>query len=1046
MGSPKTISSGVFFISLLFLCLSVTQARHVTSPHTDGPLRIVAIMVEFEADTNRFTTGNGTFAPGSLPFLEESPTHIDPLPHDRGYFEAHLTFVKNYFERMSGNRLQVDYHVLPDVIRLPHPMARYSPTGQDPELNPLAELAADAWTAVQEKGSLEIDVQSHENTAFVIFHAGVGRDIELTGTTLIRTPQDIPSVYLSRSAISRLLDDPAFSGIPIDNGNLLVSNTLILPRTLSRPGETVTGESYVLPLSINGMATAQIGSHLGLPDLFNTETGESGIGQFGLMDGAGIFAYNGLFPPELSAWEKLHMGWSDSFTVDADAASPVELPAASFRQPNSIARINLSSDEYFLLENRHRDPHGEGVTFTIRTPDGDTVQHTITNENQSFSNPGTDFDEELPPGVITDVSHYDFALPGGLVTTEDTERKLNGGILIWHIDESVIRQKTGREGINSDPTRRGVNLVEADGARDIGRPVSDGFFQNEVNGSPFDFWWSGNDASVITPAETITLYENAFGPDTTPSNHSNSGAPAGFRLYDFSDNLPVASFRIESVSPHSDLYETAFSGVNLDLETYTDATHSFFKRYPRSISSLSNGTDTGIVIPADNGVKIYHLQSGELSGNPLEGQSVRQPLSGLQNGLIALAESPVPGETESEVHLYEWAPTGFTEESTVAIPGFHTGNISLNEPGILDADHTPYGIDVQSGARLENETGAVQRSESIQSVSSEIRNETLVIITPGGIVEHSLPLKEENERKHTGVISLPGSSPMIYLLLDGRLSLFSPETEYKEETLLADSERIGWPAIADFTGNNRPDFLFVDYSQNRLTARNHFGAVLDGFPLRNPQQVRFSGTPLIADLNGDGRPELIIAGRDDYSLNLYAYDSSGTLVDGFPLHLGGIREDHHAPVNPAWIGDILAGVTPGGELYGWRFPDLGRVHWASGYGNDGSNNVTGYIDDAESPQPTFTLLNREETYNWPNPATDETMLRFETSEPAEITVRIATMSGRTIYDRTVQSRGGYPEEIRINTSRWASGAYFAVLTARAGNQTERKRIQIAVVK
>ena len=158
--------------------------------------------------------------------------------------------------------------------------------------------------------------QSGDQIAFVLFHAGVGRDIELTGTTLEKTPQDIPSVYISKDAFGRLFDDPSFSGFPIDNGNLLVDNTLILPRTLTRAGEDVTGAEVLLQLSINGMVTAQIGSHIGLPDLFNTETGESGIGRFGLMDGAGIFAYNGLFPPELSAWEKIHMGWADSFEVD----------------------------------------------------------------------------------------------------------------------------------------------------------------------------------------------------------------------------------------------------------------------------------------------------------------------------------------------------------------------------------------------------------------------------------------------------------------------------------------------------------------------------------------------------------------------------------------------------------------------------------------------------------------------------------------------------------------------------------------------------------
>ena len=42
-------------------------------------------------------------------------------------------------------------------------------------------------------------------------------------------------------------------------------------------------------------------------------------------------------------------------------------------------------------------------------------------------------------------------------------------MLIWHIDESIIQQRiaSGR-GINDDPLEKGVNLMEADGAQDIG--------------------------------------------------------------------------------------------------------------------------------------------------------------------------------------------------------------------------------------------------------------------------------------------------------------------------------------------------------------------------------------------------------------------------------------------------------------------------------------------------------------------------------------------------------------------------------------------------
>jgi M6 family metalloprotease-like protein len=57
------------------------------------------------------------------------------------------------------------------------------------------------------------------------------------------------------------------------------------------------------------LLASTVASYLGLPDLFDTNTGMSAIGRFGLMDGQSIFAYNGAFPPELSPWEKIRLGW-----------------------------------------------------------------------------------------------------------------------------------------------------------------------------------------------------------------------------------------------------------------------------------------------------------------------------------------------------------------------------------------------------------------------------------------------------------------------------------------------------------------------------------------------------------------------------------------------------------------------------------------------------------------------------------------------------------------------------------------------------------------
>lgn len=1058
------LSSGMFLISLLFLYTFVNESSHArqvipisnyqnlqTGTPVEGTLNIIAVMVEFQPDSNRFTSGNGTFLPGSITYLENPGTPVDALPHDRGYFEAHLLFAKNYFERMSGDLLQIEYEILPEIYRLSNKMEAYSPVGKNPALNPLAELAKETWELVELDGTLNTDLNTFENTVFIIFHAGVGRDIELTGTTLDRTPQDIPSVYLNRSAIAGLLNDPSFTGFPISNGDLLVNNTIILPRTLSRSGEDASGTRFVLPLSINGMITAQIGSHLGLPDLFNTNTGESGIGRFGLMDGAGIFAYNGLFPPELSAWEKTWLGWSEPFMVNPGQESQINLPAASLRQNNSTARISISNDEYFLIENRHRDPDDTGVTLTIRRPNGTFTEQTFTNSDIAFTRQEAGFDLLLEPGVITDVSNYDFALPGGLdigedriVGTED-DRQLNGGILVWHIDESVIRQKLGREGINDSPDRRAVNLQEADGAQDIGRPVSSGFFANDVNGSPFDFWWSNNNATVITQTGNLTLYENRFGPDTTPDNRSNSGAPSYFELFDFSDNLPNAAFSIRQVNPFSDLYELIDSRSDISVQTFTPNSDNYWKRYPLSLIPIQNNGQLSVLIPGRNGVQFYSPSDKEFFEELLPAISLQQPLTGINGGLFSVASNPFQTGGSMDVSLFKQNGNTFSEELKFSVTT-NTGFISSAESGQIDIDGTPFRYLLDSDTLIESDTEIIFRSEQSGAYQSIIRNGTLELTFPGGTITHSLFDQDILQRVHTGLIRSQNNEVNFFLLQDGRLSLFTSESGYEQEIILSDSEFIDWPAIVDFNGDGNPEFVFIDHEKNQLVAINRNGGMLNNFPIVPPAETRLIGTPLIADINGDGSQDLIVAGQNRYSLNLYAHNQFAELIEGFPLDVGGVSEQSNQPVHPVIFGDLLVAVSHSGDLKMWRLNSVQNVLWSGRLGNSANNKVTGFIEVINTAPPSFSILNSDETYNWPNPAEDETVLRFQTVEPSDISIKIATMSGRTIFERSLRSRGGPPEEIVIDTSSWASGAYFALVTARSSGRTERKLVNIAIAK
>ncbi|MFK7849295.1 MAG: hypothetical protein AB8G77_28665, partial [Rhodothermales bacterium] len=485
---------------------------------------IVALRVSFQPDTSRFTTGDGTFS-GAL--FDSLQSNVDPLPHNAEYFDAHLQFLANYVARVSDGKTQLNTHLVPEEIQVSQQMSAYSPTGfeasSDDELTKLAGLVEEAWMLANEQSSFDMSGFDPATTAFVLFHAGVGRDIELVGTSLEKTPQDLPTIFFNDLSLERLLPgtEISFNGFP-------VGHTILMPRTESRVGfDFIQDIPFLIEFSINGLLAASFFNFLEVPDLFNTATGESAIGPFGLMDPLGLFAYNGLFPPEPNAWTKLYLGWADLIDVDVATDQNVPLTAMGAPAQNEVARIPISASEYFLVENRDRDFENDGLTLTIYK-DGQTFTQQIENGDEEFNSINI---EGFEGGVVVDADDFDWALPGGI---DADDNQLTGGILIWHIDERILAEGIAENSVNIDVLRRGVDLEEGDGAQDIGFPFDNIFGPQAFLGSPFDFFYENNPIVVINAAgEEVRLYNNRFGPATFPNSNSNADGLSFIVLEDF---------------------------------------------------------------------------------------------------------------------------------------------------------------------------------------------------------------------------------------------------------------------------------------------------------------------------------------------------------------------------------------------------------------------------------------------------------------------------------------------------------------------------------
>jgi hypothetical protein len=992
------------------LILAAVSAVAQPQVRASGPLHIVAAMVEFQPESNRFTTGDGTF---DLPFLRNTAVTIDPLPHDRGYFQARLEFVKGYFERESGGAVSITYEVLPAVHRLDHPMRRYSPTGQSDSANyRLAWLARDSWEKVRQSGALNGRGFDPDRTLFILFHAGSGRNLELTGTTLTITPQDIPSVYLSRESIADLLQDSAFEGFPINADGDAVMQTAILPQTNSRPGRDVTGADFVLELSVNGLAAAMVGNFMGLPDLYNTTTGQSGIGRFGLMDGAGFFAYNGLFPPSLSAWERIRLGWADPTDIDLNDTAPIELPLGR------IVRYRITADETVLIENRHRDPTGNGVTLTIRKPDGTRQTVSIPRSERRFD--PFDFrsiDEILPAGTLVDVSRYDWALPGGpdigpdgLPDTTD-DRFLSGGILIWRINEAVVRSGLRSNRINADSDRRGVELVEADGARDIGRPTRG--LTSYDQGAPFDFWWSGNDFTVITATgQRIVRYQNRWGHDTQPDNRSLGGARTGFEFYGFSANIPDASFRARMVTDPAVQVRPAI--VLPQGQPYVLWSEFYRDAYPLALDLAG----ARVIVPGPGGFSLIDTVARTTEPVVIPSGLNHQP---------AVASDAIYAATIGDGEVNRYDRPDDTQAATLdwSRPGSGTAGYAAFRQDTLFLPHRPT-VFTSAGAPVN-----LPFTGQVSSTGDRVLAADGLYDRAGARIA-SIPF-QPFRRLHLTDVRRNGMTDAHWIVQDNRIF----HVKDAEAVLAADRTSIDFPAFADF-GDGAEAAVFVDRSRNTLEAVHATGASFDGFPVHAPSGLHFLGTPVPVDIDGDTRTDLVVMATDGYSLVLFGYDRTGTLIGPFPLLVGAAPPDGSLPLQPLFENRTLHTVSATGEYRAFTFPSAApTAPW---------NLTRASVSIAEAGALQNRLLVEAETYNWPNPALDHTHIRLQTRADAEVDIRIIAYDGRPVWSDRFRSTTAVVQERRIDTSGWSSGAYFVRVEARDGGRLEQKRFTMAVIR
>ncbi len=183
--------------------------------------------------------------------------------------------------------------------------------------------------------SLGVDFSAFDQ--IMVYHAGNGQ--ESTGLA-----SDIWSVYVQTA---QTLDGKSF------------------------PGFTVVPESEAGSIDPLGVICHEYGHQLGLPDIYDVDTGKSTLGAWDVMDYPYTGSPRGSNPPHLGAWSKAFLGFNSPQQQEGAFSLA---PAATSK--TAVVKVPISvggSQEYFLAEYRLRS---SGALYDQDVPmDGLAVWH-----------------------------------------------------------------------------------------------------------------------------------------------------------------------------------------------------------------------------------------------------------------------------------------------------------------------------------------------------------------------------------------------------------------------------------------------------------------------------------------------------------------------------------------------------------------------------------------------------------------------------------------------------------------------------------------------
>jgi hypothetical protein len=961
-------------------------------------LHVYAIRVQFKTDNNNQTTGNGRFD-----LSNNYPDSVDAPPHDSLYFTYKLEFLKNYYFKASKGNLIINYTLLPTVRNLANEMEVYSPRRNE-SLIRMGNFFYDTWRSAD--SAIDFSGIDASNSAFIIFHAGVGRDVDLSG--FFQGELDLPSIFMGISTLKSLYGDTT-RGYHTSEG-LIIPGSCILPEQEWRIVNSSFGDVF-LELGLNGIVVGTIGSYLGLPDLFDTRTGRTAIGRFGLMDGQGIFSYLGVFPPEPSAWEKQYLGWVTPILISSNGTYTTKAASIDFNGNESVYKVLISAKEYFLIENRNRDALGNGQTvYFVRNGVRDSIK--FTKDTDAFNSA----DISALRGSIVDVDELDWSVPG----LKNDTANYQGGILIWHVDENVIDANIASNTINVDIKHRGVDVEEAKGSQDIGVVVSTPLGDIISDGFFVDFWYNG---SHYRPAN---IYRNEFTPTSIPNSKSYSNINSRVCITNFSQIGSSMTFNyqlcgnitnINTFPKYVGIDNSGYAqpiGIDYNLDGFDEIFINInknvfgFRNNGSNLDTASNG-----LLSQFNSSYILGFYTNLNSSNP---SNPPQNIVVTQDSMIGFirlnltdTSYSIGGSIFFGQQQYNTTPSVIYDSNKVVTGGLRPSQGSLHTVYLRPGPFFGQKVDSVS------EIAPILLAKSIDTLNnflpSSFKYFALCKLSLGSTVD-TVKITDND-------ILLNGT------IISSNLGI----------------DNVSLPALGDINRDGNQEIIFT--ADNKLFAINRHGVLIDNFPFSIVGVNEFTSGCSVADLNGDGIFEVIFGTGDG---RIYAYGTDGKVLEGFPLLAGGLIGATPAIINAGGNFGILV-YSHDGYLYGYKTPwayDSTKIIWRN-FLRDKYHSNSNF--DVFSPVITGPCLPSDKVYNWPNPAYGKsTNIRyFLNGDVTSVNIKIMDLSGELVTTLAGTTNKGFDNEVPWDISTVQSGIYIAVVELEGGC-SETASIKIAVVK